>query len=86
MLFANPAVLQRTEGPRASEGEGDQPVSPHGSPYIGAAVHGARCWEKREFSADRVTFKANVSCVYRTLERTVTTQRGKDVSGNSELV
>lgn len=86
LFFADPAVLQRMEVPCISKEKGTRPFSPHFSPYIWAAVHSARCLGKWKFTTDRMTFKANILCIYRKLETTLTTQQRGDVLGNLELV
>lgn len=71
-------------GPHAAEERLSRSV-PEAVPAFGQRSR-ARRLEKRASSTGRMTFRANVLCVYRKLERTLPTQRRKDVSGNLELV
>lgn len=80
-----PAVLQRTEVPTPPRRETLSRSVPEAVPAFGQRSR-ARRLEKRASSTGRMTFRANVLCVYRKLERTLPTQRRKDVSGNLELV
>lgn len=80
-----PAVLQRTEVPTPPRRERLSRSVPEAVPAFGQRSR-ARRLEKRASSTGRMTFRANVLCVYRKLERTLPTQRRKDVSGNLELV